>query len=83
MIAKSPEERRYYEARLKMQRDEQARLEAARDQGFAEGEAIGRVRMLQQLAGQAESTVESLRQHSAEELAAMESDLQRRLRGRR
>lgn len=87
MIAKSPEERRYYEARLKMQRDEQARLEAAEERGEArgraEGEAIGRVRMLQQLTGQAESSVESLRQHSAEELTAMESDLQRRLRERR
>lgn len=86
MIAKSPEERRYYEARLKMQRDEQARLEAARDQGIAEGEArgqaIGRVRLLQQLAGVPESPAEALRQHTLEELTAMEADLQRRLRER-
>ena len=78
MIAKSPEERRYYEARLKMQRDEQARLEAAE----ARGAAIGRVRLLQQLAGVPESSVESLRQQTLEELAEIESDLQRRLRER-
>ena len=82
MIAKSPEERRYYEARLKMQRDEQARLEAAEARGKARGEAIGRVRLLQQLAGLPESSVDTLRQQTLEELAAMESDLQRQLRER-
>jgi predicted transposase/invertase (TIGR01784 family) len=56
MIAKNPEERRFYESRLKMQRDETARLEAAE----ARGEAIGRVRVLQSLAGVEESSVEQL-----------------------
>lgn len=86
MIAKTPEERRFYEARLKMQRDEQARLEAARDQGIAEGEArgeaIGRVKLLEQLAGLPASSSEVLRQRTLEELAAMERELQRRLRER-
>ena len=37
MIAKSPRDRELYEARLKLQRDEQSRLDAARDQSRAEG----------------------------------------------
>lgn len=82
MIARSPEERRYYEARLKMQRDEQARLEAAEARGEARGEAIGRVRLLEQLAGLPASSADALRQHTLEELAAMENELQRRLRER-
>ena len=86
MIARSPEERRYYESRLKMQRDEQARLEAAEERGEArgraEGEAIGRVKLLEQLAGLPESSADALRQHTLEELAAMENELQRQLRER-
>ncbi len=37
MIARSPRERELYEARLKMQRDEQSRIAAAKDQGHAAG----------------------------------------------
>jgi len=37
MIARSPRERELYEARLKMQRDEQSRIAAAKDQGHATG----------------------------------------------
>ncbi len=74
------------EARLKMQRDEQARLEHAREQGLAEGEArgelIGQIRLLQQLLGIPESSPDLLRQQSLEELAAMAGDLQRQLRER-
>ncbi|PAY15622.1 hypothetical protein CKO51_30935 [Rhodopirellula sp. SM50] len=65
-----------------MQRDEQARLEAAEERGEARGEAIGRVRVLQSLAGVAESTIEDLRMRSSEELAAMEVALKRQLRER-
>ncbi len=78
MIARNPEEKRFYESRLRMQRDEQARLEAAEERG----EAIGRVRVLQSLAGVKESTVEQLRSKSLDELAAMEFELKRQLRGR-
>lgn len=78
MIARNPEEKRYYESRLKMQRDEQARLEAAEERG----EAIGRVRVLQSLAGAAESSVDHLRARSLNELAKMEQDLKRQLRDR-
>ena len=66
MIAKNPEERRYYESRLKMQRDEQARLEAAEERGEARGRAegeahglaIGRVKLLEQLSGLPESSAD-------------------------
>ena len=78
MIARNPDEKRFYEARLKMQRDERARLEAAE----ARGEAIGRVRVLQSLAGVTESTIEVLRMRPLEELAAMEVALKRQLRER-
>ena len=82
MIARNPEEKRFYESRLKMQRDEQARLEAAEERGEARGEAIGRVRVLQSLAGDSESTFDDLRSFSVDELAAMEAELKRRLRER-
>ncbi|MCC9599669.1 Rpn family recombination-promoting nuclease/putative transposase [Stieleria sp. JC731] len=78
MIAKDPEERRYYESRLKMQRDEQARLDGAREQG----EAIGRVRVLQSLVGNEELPVEQLCSKSSEELSAMEAMLKQQLRDR-
>ena len=48
MIARSPKERELYEARLKMQRDEQSRLNAAKDQGHAEGLEQGLERGLEQ-----------------------------------
>ncbi|MCC9604080.1 Rpn family recombination-promoting nuclease/putative transposase [Stieleria sp. JC731] len=90
MIAKNPEERRFYESRLKMQRDEEARLEAAREQGIEQGveqgveqgEVIGRVRVLQSLAGVEESTVEQLRNKSLEELSEMAANLKQQLRDR-
>ena len=44
MIARSPRERELYEARLKMQRDEQARIDAAKDQSREEGRAEGLAR---------------------------------------
>ena len=82
MIARNPEEKRYYESRLKMQRDEQARLEAAEERGEERGKAIGRVQLLQSLAGNPESTVEQLRARTLDDLAVMEEDLKRQLRDR-
>ena len=41
MISRSPAQRQLYEARLKFQRDEAARLEAAFNQGLEEGRAWG------------------------------------------
>ena len=86
MIARSPQERDFYEARLKVQRDEQARLEAAEERGEARGEArgqlVGRIQLLQQLVGTAESSLEALRDQSLDELVAIERELQQQLRDR-
>ncbi len=42
MIAKSPQEREIYEARLKFERDQTWRIKAAKDEGRAEGRDEGR-----------------------------------------
>jgi len=47
MIAKNPDDRRLYNERLKMERDERARALQARQ----EGAMIGRVQILQELNG--------------------------------
>ena len=55
MIARTPQERSQYEARLKAQRDERARMqyaiEQARAEGEVRGEARGRIRILRELLG--------------------------------
>ena len=71
-----------------MQRDEQSRIEAARDQSRAEGRAegleigelMGRVRMLQSLLSM--PIAEGLESLSLEQLTALESDLRAQLRNR-
>ena len=93
MIARTPGERSQYELRLKLQRDEAARIEAAREQGLeqgriegeavgeARGEARGRVRVLEGLLGIASpANFDAL---TLEDLATRERDLQRQLRDRR
>lgn len=92
MIARTPRERELYEARLKLHRDEQAKLEAARDQGLAEGEEkgraegravgemLGRVRLLHELLGRQEPT--GIDSQPYEELASLERQLQDELRNR-
>jgi predicted transposase/invertase (TIGR01784 family) len=86
MIARSPRERELYEARLKMQRDEQSRIEAAEERGEArgrsEGRLIGRVQLLQTLLGLPESSDADLAIRTIDQLAQLESDLQRQLRER-
>ncbi len=64
MISRSPEDRQFYEARLKFLHDEEARLIAARAEGKAEGKAEGReegalagkIQLLQQLLGDQEQS---------------------------
>ena len=82
MIARTPRQRQLYEARLKMQRDEQSRIEAAEERGEARGRLVGRVQLLQQLLGQPESREAELTSQPIDQLAALESDLQRQLRER-
>ena len=86
MIAKTPRERELYEARLKLQRDEQSRLDAALDRGLAQGlekgQYVGRIQLLESLLGQDTSPTDALTAQSIEELQTLEADLQRRLRDR-
>ncbi|KAA5538994.1 Rpn family recombination-promoting nuclease/putative transposase [Roseiconus nitratireducens] len=82
MIARTPRERELYEARLKLQRDEQSRLDAALAQGLEKGQYLGRIQLLESLLGQDTSPTDALKARSVDELQALEADLQRRLRER-
>ena len=78
MIARSPKERDLYEARLKLQRDEEARLRYAREQG----NLAGRVQLLQELLGEEVSAMDDLRSRTLVQLTTAEADLKRRLKDR-
>jgi hypothetical protein len=98
MISQSPEERQYYEARMKFLHDEQARLLAAREEGLEQGleqglikgraerlergSLVGKIQLLQQLLGEDESSLEELRRHDPASLVALLAELQSRLRSR-
>lgn len=82
MVAKDPDERRLFNERLKMERDERARNLQARAEGREEGELVGRVKLLQSLNGDTPGTTEELLALGGERLLAMERDLQQRLRER-
>ena len=86
MIARSPKERDLYEARLKLQRDEEARLRYAREQGIEQGieqgNLAGRVQLLQELLGEKVIAMDDLRSRTLEQLTTAEADLKRRLRDR-
>jgi hypothetical protein len=83
MIAKNPDERRLYNERLKLERDERARNLQARQEGREEGAMIGRVQILQELNGLDSQSADDLARLSAEELGRLETELQQRLRERR
>ena len=91
MISRSPEDRQFYEARLKFLHDEEARLIAARAEGKAkesEGKAegletgtlVGKVQVLQQLLGDQERTTAELVELGEDALSSMLVALQQRLR---
>ncbi|MFN0051686.1 MAG: hypothetical protein ACKV0T_05820 [Planctomycetales bacterium] len=90
MIAKSPRERELYEARLKMQRDEAARLKYSMEEGLAkghvegrvEGRLIGQIQLLQQLLGLSESPTDELAAIPVDQLSSLFSDLQTQRRER-
>jgi len=82
MIARSPRDRELYEARLKMQRDEQSRIDAARDQALAKGLLAGKIQLLQELLGEQPSELTELIAEPEEQLAALANELQERLRSR-
>ncbi|WP_146514776.1 hypothetical protein [Rubripirellula amarantea] len=85
MIAKNPEERQHYEDRLKAERDEWARTAQAKLEGIEEGQRNERartVKMLRDIVGELTPSDEKLADLSLDELAAIETELQRRLRDR-
>lgn len=90
MISRTPEQQRLYDARLKFQRDEAARLEFARNQGrdqaLREGEDKGRVEgrvvLLQELLGVSVPTSAELANYDLQQLAELADQLQRQLRHR-
>jgi len=94
MISKTPEQLLAYNARLKFQRDEAARMEQATLEGEARGEArgveigetrgreIGRISLLQDLLGQRIWSAEEFAACDATQLNAMADQLQQQLRAR-
>jgi flagellar biosynthesis/type III secretory pathway protein FliH len=90
MISHNPEQRQLYDARLKLQLDEAARLEGAlnqgreegREEGRAEGELFGQIMLLQELLGIAELTRDELTNLSELRLSEVTEEFKRRLRNR-
>ena len=97
-IAAKTEDHVMYDEREKAQRDYQWAIQGARDEGLEEGLEKGReegreeglekgsvaggIRLLQQLLGEAESSLEDLRELPMKELSSRLADLQKRLRSR-
>ena len=98
MISQTPEQLMLYNARLKFQRDEEARLQKAREDGIREGEArgeargevrgeargqkLGRITLLQELLGIRPSTMAELAGYDETQLNDMTDQLQDQLRSR-
>ncbi len=86
MISRSPEDRQFYESRLKFLHDEEARLIAARAEGREEGReqgtTIGKIQLLQQLLGDQEQTSSELAGLDEDALSSLLAALQERLRSR-
>lgn len=95
MIAQTPQEKMLYEARMKRERDEIWKLQSALaegiekgraegiekgiEQGIEKGRATGRIQILQQLLGLPVSSSEQLTPLPLEQLAELESRLQRQI----
>jgi hypothetical protein len=94
MISQTPEQLMLYNARLKLQRDEEARIIQARLEGEARGEArgrlegrqegflAGRIVLLQELLGVRPSTAEELMRYDDTQLHDLAEQLQHQLRSR-
>ena len=85
-IAAKSEDRVMYDHREKAQRDYQWAIQGAREEGREEGlergAVVGRIQLLQQLLGEAESSLADLCGVSFDELNGKLSELQQRLRSR-
>jgi flagellar biosynthesis/type III secretory pathway protein FliH len=94
MISQTPRERELYEARVKLERDEAARLLGAREEGLEEGlekgrlegkrigKLVGVIQTLQQLLGEEVSLSEDLEVQPEKDLESLVETLQSRLRDR-
>ena len=94
MISKTPEQQQLYDARLKFQLDEAARLEFARNEGIREGEAkgevrglqkgemIGQIKLLQKLLGVSNPPSDELSSYDVVQLSELAEQLQNQLRSR-
>lgn len=83
MISRDPDQRSLYEARLKFERDVQAKQDQARQEGvvigLAKGELIGKVQLLRQLLGEPKLTASELESMGLDELTVTAEQLQCRL----
>jgi predicted transposase/invertase (TIGR01784 family) len=94
MISQTPEQLMLYNARLKFQRDAEARPQKAREDGIREGQAkgqqegrqegflAGRIVLLQEMLGLHACSPEELAEYTDQQLQDMAQLLQRQLRGR-
>ncbi len=98
MISKTPEQMMLYNARLKMQLDNEARLYHAREEGLKEGlkegreegreeglekgEQIGRIKAMREVLGLRPFTAEEFAGCDAAQLASLADQLQQQLRDR-
>jgi len=90
MIGKNPDERTFYNKRLKVELDARARysqaLEADRQEGrmegLQEGELVGGIKLLQSLNGDTPATSEELLELGIDRLRELERELRERLRER-
>ena len=94
MISQSPEDRHFYEARMKFLHDEEARLIAAREEGrvegreegreegMARGTLIGKIQTLEEIVGDSVTSTNDLQRHDSDQLVSLLAELQSRLRDR-
>lgn len=94
MISKTPEQRRYYDARMKWERDEATRValmekaKAEMEKAQAEAEnavangKVGQIHLLQGLLGESTSSAEALRAIPLGDLDEMIEGLQTKVRNR-
>lgn len=82
MISKTPEQRRYYDARMKWERDEHTRVALAKaevERAVTEGK-LDMIRLLQGLLAESSPNPEAIRNMSLNELDAMISELHARVK---
>lgn len=81
-IAQKSEDKTMYDQREKAQRDYDWAINSARQEGVEQGSLAGRIQMLQNLLGEAETSTNELTARGASELENLLTDLQSRLRQR-